>query len=46
MNTQYTPSDISQARYTPLLTGLLGTAFLSALLPILHVIPDLFQDTR
>ena len=45
MNTQYTPSEISQSPYTPLLLGMFGTACLFALLPILQVISNLFVDT-
>ena len=44
MSTQYTPSEISRAPYSSFLVGLIGTAFLFALLPILQVIPNLFVD--
>ena len=44
MSTQYTPSDITRLKITPLLIGLGGTAFLFALLPILQVIPNPFKS--
>lgn len=46
MKSQYTPSNLSRSTYAPLAIGLVGTALLFSLLPILQIIPNPFLKLR